>query len=965
MNHHTKLRVRMGIESYHVIELVGEGSFGKTVAMKFIPKHGKSNKDIQNLRQEIEIIRKLKHENIIEMLDSFESPQEFCVVTKFGRGELFEILEDDKCLPEYQVQGIAKQLVRALHYLHSNRIIHRDMKPQNILIGAGSVVKAISLHLLLYSLVHGSGAGEGATIQPPVDLWSLGVSFNEDFVVQECTLFLLMANLFLKTTGRQVPQSRLSWPKLLEHPFVKDTSYEMKARLQTTAVTASACDAVWKGEGKNIHISNGLAAASPDGKNQNPIEKKGTQSPQIAGQSSSAKSQMGACIPQGVSWVFLPTNAVQTGCKGLNKLENKSSTVNGAKIIGQDTEALKLILAPLKHFSGDQNSDRKLVDDSDGISSSYFGLWFALVDLFSQVVCGTEDTSGIVLYACSSCITAMLSQVAHTLQTQAVSAPLLLNETLKQVLDHANTSALVNLLLRCLETSGSSLTMASSNLLPAACEACRAIWSLTNALEILYLKENTHLFPLKSLRILSSPELVKNQRQASVVGPESAKVIDSIRETFVKSKAVQVAIYHCLKKGSEAAMSAAIQLVLRCSLHGGIVPVVLCGLPVTLPVTTIVSGGGDGTIISEIFAILTLCASSSNKDPHTEEISNSKCRIANPHILVMHSSLVLATVAQSFKSAGRNSALFMFTTSSNKQFSRLSILAHHISSDDRTKTCFQPHSASAMLALASILFLETGIVDSSISEVAVPFIPRPTTPYDHLKITTADGDEIHATSLNGMLSNWHGLGDGCVGLLHSRLKWGGPLATQQLCASGVPQFLMNLLAKNILNASPEGIEGRKDCVGLSPVGVVWTVSLIYLCLFGGSSTFQQILLRKEHIKLMSELISDGHLQLVKEWFGPGGGRDGVRDVVNSVIDLLAFPFVAVQDSPSVPSAMASMACGSVLSAGIPSGKVCVDDRDMLKAIREHMKRYIHLLMEVGMPGIILRCVDHLELKDLG
>lgn len=45
--------------------------------------------------------------------------------TEFAQGELFEILEDDQSLPEEVVQSIAKQLVRALHYLHSNRIIHR------------------------------------------------------------------------------------------------------------------------------------------------------------------------------------------------------------------------------------------------------------------------------------------------------------------------------------------------------------------------------------------------------------------------------------------------------------------------------------------------------------------------------------------------------------------------------------------------------------------------------------------------------------------------------------------------------------------------------------------------------------------------------------------------------------------------------------------------------------------------
>jgi len=57
----------------------------QTVAMKFILKHGKTDKDLHNLRQEIEILRKLKHENIIEMIDTFETPQEFCVVTEFAQ----------------------------------------------------------------------------------------------------------------------------------------------------------------------------------------------------------------------------------------------------------------------------------------------------------------------------------------------------------------------------------------------------------------------------------------------------------------------------------------------------------------------------------------------------------------------------------------------------------------------------------------------------------------------------------------------------------------------------------------------------------------------------------------------------------------------------------------------------------------------------------------------------------------
>ena len=81
-----------------MLELVGEGSFGKVykgrrrlcgqiVAIKFIPTVGRSDKDLAALRQEIEILRTLQHENIVLMLDFFETDTEICVVTEYAQGE--------------------------------------------------------------------------------------------------------------------------------------------------------------------------------------------------------------------------------------------------------------------------------------------------------------------------------------------------------------------------------------------------------------------------------------------------------------------------------------------------------------------------------------------------------------------------------------------------------------------------------------------------------------------------------------------------------------------------------------------------------------------------------------------------------------------------------------------------------------------------------------------------------------
>ena len=95
------------MDKYHVLHLVGEGCFGKVfkgrkkfagqiVGLKFISKRGKSEKDLRNLRSEISILKRLKHPNIICLFDSFETTTDFCLVTEFAHGELFDVFQDDK-----------------------------------------------------------------------------------------------------------------------------------------------------------------------------------------------------------------------------------------------------------------------------------------------------------------------------------------------------------------------------------------------------------------------------------------------------------------------------------------------------------------------------------------------------------------------------------------------------------------------------------------------------------------------------------------------------------------------------------------------------------------------------------------------------------------------------------------------------------------------------------------------------
>ncbi|KAM9846378.1 serine/threonine-protein kinase 36 [Aulostomus maculatus] len=256
------------MNSYHVLELVGEGSFGRVykgrkrltgqvVALKFMPKMGRSDKELQSLKREIDIMGDLEHPNIVKLFDSFETDTEVVVVTEYAEGQLFQILENDGCLPESQVQEIACQLVSALYYLHSHRILHRDMKPQNILLDKNGMVKlcdfgfarAMSISTLVLTSIKGTPLYmspelvEEKPYDHTADLWALGCILYElhtgappfytnsifhlvqlivkdpvkwpDTMSYNCTTFL-------KGLLTKDPEKRLSWPDLLQHPFVAD-----------------------------------------------------------------------------------------------------------------------------------------------------------------------------------------------------------------------------------------------------------------------------------------------------------------------------------------------------------------------------------------------------------------------------------------------------------------------------------------------------------------------------------------------------------------------------------------------------------------------------------------------------------------------------------------------------------------------------------------------------------------------
>ncbi|KAJ7980396.1 Kinase family protein [Quillaja saponaria] len=135
-------------------EQIGQGScgtvyhalwYGSDVAVKVFSKQEYSDDVILSFRQEVSLMRRLRHPNVLLFMGAVTSPQRLCIVTEFlPRGSLFRLLQRNTSKFDWRRRAhMALDIARGVNYLHhfTPPIIHRDLKSSNLLVDKNWTVK--------------------------------------------------------------------------------------------------------------------------------------------------------------------------------------------------------------------------------------------------------------------------------------------------------------------------------------------------------------------------------------------------------------------------------------------------------------------------------------------------------------------------------------------------------------------------------------------------------------------------------------------------------------------------------------------------------------------------------------------------------------------------------------------------------------------------------------------------------
>ncbi|XP_060888188.1 striated muscle preferentially expressed protein kinase [Labrus mixtus] len=264
-----KARGRFG-----VIRECRENLTGKIYMAKIIPY---SQEDKQGILKEYEILKSLHNEKVMALHEAYVTPRYLVLVAEYCTGkELLYSLIDRFRYSEDDVVGYLVQILQGVEYLHNRRVLHLDLKPDNIMVTNLNAIKIVDFGSAQsfnpLSLKHReSGAGtleymapemvKGEVVGPPADIWSVGVvahimlggrlPFEDKDPVQVESKILMAkfdpsklypnvsqsASAFLKKMLSSYPWARPTTRDCFTQAWLQD-SYLMKLRRQTLTFTS-------------------------------------------------------------------------------------------------------------------------------------------------------------------------------------------------------------------------------------------------------------------------------------------------------------------------------------------------------------------------------------------------------------------------------------------------------------------------------------------------------------------------------------------------------------------------------------------------------------------------------------------------------------------------------------------------------------------------------------------------------
>merc|ERR1719320_720332 len=283
------LKERIGVGSFGTVRKCQDITTGKLYAMKIIDKENlrsqfkfrktKNNSvrcstALDNVEQEIAIMKKLHHENVVSLIEVIDLENAVYLIMEYmpfgsiakGSETIPKLERDDieyKENDKYVLKLYMRDIVSGLAYLHSQRICHSDIKPENILIGNDGVLKLCDFGLSKFlrkgesSRVFEAKDGTLPFQAPeclsesedskfslyPTDIWALGVTlyqlkygylpfFSEDEeILMEKILKdpVIIPDLedkdfsqMIKAMLNKDPAKRITVEELCKHPWITD-----------------------------------------------------------------------------------------------------------------------------------------------------------------------------------------------------------------------------------------------------------------------------------------------------------------------------------------------------------------------------------------------------------------------------------------------------------------------------------------------------------------------------------------------------------------------------------------------------------------------------------------------------------------------------------------------------------------------------------------------------------------------